>query len=109
MMFQLAVNATMPVDKGGWDGDVVIIETENTFRPEMIRDCQRPRHLTPWKRCKQIHVARAFNSSHQMLLVEKAADMAVKTPIKLLFVDSLTARFRSEYVGRGTLAERRAY
>ena len=55
---------------------------------------------------QKIHVARAFNSSHQMLLVEKAAEMAVKTPIRLLIVDSLTAHFRSEYVGRGTLAER---
>ena len=106
MMFQLAVNATMPIDRGGLDGDVVIIDTENTFRPERIVQISNAQGVDPMETLQRIHVARAFNSSHQMLLVEKAADMAVKTPIRLLIVDSLTAHFRSEYVGRGTLAER---
>lgn len=106
MMFQLAVNATMPTEKGGLDGDVVIIDTENTFRPERIVQIANAQGIDPMETLQRIHVARAFNSSHQMLLVEKAAEMAVKTPIKLLIVDSLTAHFRSEYVGRGTLAER---
>ena len=34
--FQLAVNATLPEDRGGLDSDVIIIDTENTFRPERI-------------------------------------------------------------------------
>ena len=106
MMFQLAVNATMPLEKGGLDGDVVIIDTENTFRPERIVQIAEAQGVDPMETLQKIHVARAFNSSHQMLLVEKAAEMAVKTPVKLLIVDSLTAHFRSEYVGRGTLAER---
>jgi DNA repair protein RadA len=106
MMFQLAVNATMPIEKGGLDGDVVIIDTENTFRPERIVQIANAQGVDPMETLQKIHVARAFNSSHQMLLVEKAAEMAAKTPVKLLIVDSLTAHFRSEYVGRGTLAER---
>jgi DNA repair protein RadA len=106
MMFQLAVNATMPTEKGGLDGDVVIIDTENTFRPERIVQIANAQGVDPMDTLQKIHVARAFNSSHQMLLVEKAAEMAVKTPVRLLIVDSLTAHFRSEYVGRGTLAER---
>jgi len=51
-------------------------------------------------------VARAFNSSHQMLLVDKAMEMAKDIPIRLMIVDSLTAHFRAEYMGRGALAER---
>jgi DNA repair protein RadA len=44
-------------------------------------------------------------------LVEKASELAEKLkdtdkPIRLLIVDSLTAYFRAEYVGRGTLADR---
>jgi len=104
--FQLAVNATMPKDKGGLDGDVVIIDTENTFRPERIVQMANAHGLDPDAVLKRIHVARAYNSSHQMLLVEKAADVGKIHPIRLLIVDSLTAHFRAEFVGRGTLAER---
>ena len=59
----------------------------------------------------RIHVAKAFNSNHQILLAEKARDMAddledTEFPVGLLAVDSLTAHFRAEYVGRGNLANR---
>lgn len=104
--FQLAVNATLPVEKGGLDGDVVIIDTENTFRPERIVQMATAADADPEEVLKRIHVARAYNSSHQMLLVEKAVDVAKIHPVRLMIVDSLTAHFRAEFVGRGTLAER---
>lgn len=104
--FQLAVNATLPPEKGGLDGDVVIIDTENTFRPERIVQMANARDVDPEEVLKRIHVARAYNSSHQMLLVEKAAEISKKNPVRLMIVDSLTAHFRAEFVGRGTLAER---
>ncbi len=104
--FQLAVNATLPKEKGGLDGDVVIIDTENTFRPERIVQMANGMGADPEEVLKRIHVARAYNSSHQMLLVEKAAEVSKLHPVRLLIVDSLTAHFRAEFVGRGTLAER---
>src|SRR5947199_95695 len=55
---------------------------------------------------KKIHIARAFNSHHQMLLVEKAQELTQDFPIRLIVIDSLTAHFRAEYIGRGVLAER---
>ena len=59
----------------------------------------------------RIHVAKAFNSDHQILLAEKAQEIAGEYedddyPVRLLCVDSLTAHFRAEYVGRGELADR---
>jgi DNA repair protein RadA len=59
----------------------------------------------------KIHVAKAFNSNHQILLAEKAKEVANEHqdgewPVRLLSVDSLTAHFRAEYVGRGELADR---
>ena len=41
LCFQLAVNATLPEDQGGLDSEVVIIDTENTFRPERIEQMAR--------------------------------------------------------------------
>ncbi len=106
VMHQLAVNATLPLDKMGLDGHVLFIDTENTFRPERIVQMSKHLELDPTEVLKKIHVARAYNSSHQILLVEKAYELTEKFPVRMLIVDSLTAHFRAEYTGRGTLAER---
>ena len=106
VMHQLAVTTTLPLEKNGLNGDVLFIDTENTFRPERIVQMAKHLDLDPTEVLKKIHVARAYNSSHQILLVEKANELTSKFPVKLLIVDSLTAHFRAEYAGRGTLAER---
>ncbi len=87
---------------------VVYIDTENTFRPERIRQFAEGQNLDPDEVLKKIKVARAYNSDHQMLLAEKVEDLIKKQglKVKLVIVDSLTSHFRAEFVGRGTLAER---
>ncbi len=107
----LAVMVQKPPEEGGLGGSVIWIDTENTFRPERIKQIAENRGLDPEETLKNIYVARAFNSNHQMLLVEKAEEIIKEKaesdrPVKLLVVDSLMAHFRAEYVGRGTLAER---
>ena len=106
MAHQLAVNVTRGEDEGGLDGDTVWIDTESTFRPERVRQMAEALELDPEAILKRIHVARAFNSHHQMLLMEKANEMTKDYPIRLVVIDSLTAHFRAEYIGRGVLAER---
>jgi len=90
------------------DASVVFIDTENTFRPERIQQIAKAAGLNPSETLKRIFVARAYNSDHQMLLAEKVEDIIKKDgkSVKLVVVDSLTAHFRAEFVGRGTLAER---
>jgi DNA repair protein RadA len=87
---------------------VVYIDTENTFRPERIIQLAEAEGMDPNEVLKNIKVARAFNSDHQMLLGEKVEDLIKKQGmnVKLVVVDSLTAHFRAEYIGRGTLADR---
>jgi DNA repair protein RadA len=107
MCFQLAVNATMPEEKGGLDGHVIVIDTENTFRPKRIDQIAKAQGLDIDEVNEKIHVARAFNAAHQMLLLEeKAAELAKEVPVRLVIVDSLVAHFRAEYIGRGNLGER---
>ncbi len=103
---QLAVNVTRGEDEGGLDGDTVWIDTESTFRPERVRQMAEALDLDPEAILKRIHVARAFNSHHQMLLMEKANEMTKDFRVRLVVIDSLTAHFRAEYIGRGVLAER---
>lgn len=104
--FQLCVNAQLPKEKGGLGGSVAFIDTESTFRPERIAQMAEAAGLRPEDVLKNIHVARALNSDHQMLLVEKLEPLIKEKNIRLVVVDSLTAAFRSDYVGRGELAER---
>ena len=108
---QLAVTVQFPQEKGGLNGSVIIVDTENTFRPERIKDMAEGAELDYEDVLKNIHVARAYNSNHQILLVERAKELAdelvdTEKPVRLLIIDSATAHFRSEYVGRGTLADR---
>ena len=108
---QLAVNVQLPPERGGLNGSAIMIDTENTFRPERIKDMAEAAELDYEEVLKNIHVARAYNSNHQILLVEKAGELAdelkdTEKPVRLLIIDSATAHFRSEYVGRGTLADR---
>ncbi|MEM3341807.1 MAG: DNA repair and recombination protein RadA [Thermoplasmata archaeon] len=103
---QVAVNVCLPPEQGGLNGHSIIIDTENTFRPERIIQMAEAKGLKPEEVLSKIHVARAYNSDHQVFLVEKAKELAEKYPVKLLVVDSLMAHFRAEYVGRGTLSER---
>jgi len=100
----LAVNSLKEDSKN----HVVFVDTENTFRPERIQQLCAAVGLDADDALSRIMVARAYNSDHQMLLVEKADTIITeqKKKVKLVIVDSLTSHFRAEFIGRGTLAER---
>jgi DNA repair protein RadA len=103
----LAVNVQLPFEKGGVNGKCVFIDTEGTFRPARIKQIAESLGANSEKVLKNIFVARAFNSDHQILLLEKVSEMIKKgEPIKLMIIDSLTAHFRAEFSGRGQLADR---
>ncbi len=103
---QLCVSVQLPPEQGGLGGKAVYIDTENTFRPERISQMATAAGADPQQILDGIYVARAHTTDHQMLLAEKAAEIAKNDGVKLLVIDSLTALFRTEYCGRGALAER---
>jgi DNA repair protein RadA len=104
----LAVNAQLPKDQGGANGKAVYIDTEGTFRPDRIKQMAEALGANSDKVLKNILVARAFNSDHQILLLDKITELIKEQeePIKLVIIDSLTAHFRAEFAGRGQLADR---
>lgn len=103
----LAVHVQLPKEQGGANGKAVFIDTEGTFRPERIKQIAEGIGANPDKVLKNILVARAFNSDHQMLLLDRIGELIKEgEPIKLMIIDSLTAHFRAEFSGRGQLADR---
>ena len=104
---EIDVTVQLPPDKGGLDGECVFIDTENTFRPERIEQIAEGFQLDVEEVLGKIHIARAFNSSHQMLMADKVNELVQSgVNIRLVIVDSVTAHFRAEYVGRESLAIR---
>ena len=73
---QLAVNAIRPLEEGGLNGEVFYIDTEDTFRPERIAQMAEAVGIVPGDALERIHVARAYNSAHQILLVDEIKRMA---------------------------------
>ena len=106
LAFQLAVNVQKSKEEGGLDSGCVFVDTENTFRPERIEEIAESEGSDPDEILDNIFVARAYNSDHQMVLVNEADDILKEKDIGLLVVDSLTGQFRADYTGRGDLAER---
>lgn len=106
----LAVRVQLPKDQGGSEGSVIFLDGESTFRPERIMQMATGAGLDTDETLKNIKVARAFNSDHQMLLAEKSEDIIKEgindKPVRLLIVDSLTSHFRADFSGRGQLADR---
>jgi DNA repair protein RadA len=103
---QLCVNVQLPPERGGLNGAALYVDTENTFRLERIVQMSKFLGLDPETVVKNIIYAEAYTSDHQMFLLENADEIIKKNNIKLLIVDSLTAHFRSEYLGREMLASR---
>lgn len=106
LAFQLAVNVQLPKEKGGLGRKCLFLDAEATFRPQRIAQMAKAVGLDPEQALKNIVVARAINSDHQMLLIEKAEELIQKENIGLIVIDSITSNFRADYIGRGALADR---
>ncbi len=104
--FQLSVDVQLKKEDGGLAGGVLFIDTEGTFRPERIESIAKAKGIDPKTALENIIVVRAMTTNQQLLTVERADKLIEEHNIKLIVVDSLTALFRSEFVGRGALGER---
>ncbi len=102
----LCVTVQKSKEEGGLEGGVLYIDSENTFRPERIVSIAKANGMDPERVLDNIVVARAYNSAHQVLILEEAGNIIRESNIKLMVADSAVGLFRSEYLGRGTLSER---
>jgi|EP00945_MAST-04E_sp_MAST-4E-sp1_P006319 DNA repair protein RAD51 len=102
----LCVTAQLPVDQGGGEGKALYIDTEGCFRPEKLKKIAERFGMNPDDVLDNVAYARAYNSEHQMELLKHAAAMMSESRYALLVIDSATALFRTDFTGRGELAER---
>jgi transcription termination factor NusA len=104
----ISVTVQLPEKKGGVNGAVAYIDTENTFSKEKIKRIAKRFDLNPKDVLSKIYHARIYSSDHQSQMIQKAETLCKTRGVRLIIVDSLMALLRAEYVGIGHLAPRQA-
>jgi DNA repair protein RAD51 len=104
----LCVKCQLPIDNGGAEGKALYIDTEGTFRPERLVEIGEKYSMSAESVLANVVYARAYNSEHQQRLLAEASAIlgAEGSRFALVVVDSATALFRTDYQGRGELADR---
>eukprot|EP01040_Poterioochromonas_malhamensis_P002949 gene2949-3136_t len=105
----LCVTAQRPLDQGGAEGRVIYVDTEGTFRPQKLVAIAERFRMNPEEVLDNIICARAHNSEQQLELLADAAALMSDSRYALLIVDSATALYRTDYMGRGELSERQMH
>lgn len=105
----LAVTCQLPFDMGGGEGKCLFIDTEGTFRPVRLLAVANRFGLNGEEVLDNVAYARAYNSDHQLQLLNQAAAMMTETRFSLLVVDSATSLYRTDYAGRGELSARQTH
>ena len=104
----ISVTVQLPESRGGLNGSVAYIDTENTFSKEKIKRIAKRFELNPQEVLSKIYHARIYSSDHQSQMIQKAETICKTRGARLLVIDSLMALLRTEYVGIGKLAPRQA-
>ncbi|PIK53928.1 putative meiotic recombination protein DMC1/LIM15-like [Apostichopus japonicus] len=104
----LCVTTQLPGANDYPGGKIIFIDTENTFRPDRLRDIADRFNLDHNAMLDNVLYARAYTSEHQLELLDYAAAKFHEEAgvFKLLIIDSIMALFRVDYSGRGELADR---
>ncbi|GAM88460.1 hypothetical protein ANO11243_064930 [Dothideomycetidae sp. 11243] len=105
----LAVTCQLPFDMGGGEGKCLYIDTEGTFRPVRLLAVAGRYGLSGEEVLDNVAYARAYNSDHQLQLLNQAAQMMTETRFSLLIVDSATSLYRTDFAGRGELSSRQTH
>lgn len=102
----LAVRAQLPLEQGGLEGRVLWLDSEASFKTNIIRANAIRWGLDPDVVLGSINVAPMALSSQIEDTFEQIQLLLAEGEFKMLVIDSLTGLFRAEYRGIGTLATR---
>ncbi|KXH77155.1 MAG: hypothetical protein AM326_05665 [Candidatus Thorarchaeota archaeon SMTZ-45] len=102
----LAVRAQLSIEKGGLEGRVLWLDSESSFKTNIIRANAIRWGLDPDVALGNINVAPMALSSQIEDTFEQIQLLLAEGEFKMLVIDSLTGLFRAEYRGIGTLATR---
>ena len=83
------------VTSGGGEGKALYIDTEGTFRPERLSEIAVRYGLKPEDVLDNVSYAKAYNSDHQMTLLEQAAALMIDQRVHARARTRVPARARA--------------
>ena len=104
----MCVTSQLPLEVGGGNGKVVVIDTEGAFRLERLKPIAEHYGLDPQAVLENVVYCRVYNTDTQIktINIDLTALLKESGPFRLIIVDSTTSLFRVDFQGRGELAER---
>ncbi|XP_015910807.1 meiotic recombination protein DMC1/LIM15 homolog isoform X1 [Parasteatoda tepidariorum] len=104
----LCVTCQLPGGNNYTGGKAMFVDTENTFRPDRLKQIADRFNLDHEAVLSNVLYVRAFTSEHQMEILDLVALKFHEEGgvYKLLVIDSIMALFRVDFSGRGELADR---
>ena len=109
LCFTLSVMVQQPTAKGGLDGKVIYIDTENKFDPKRVYEIAQIRGFDTENILKNIIVVNTVSSTQQEKAMEDMPHIAERdSKIRLVIVDSIINHYRQEFSGRENLSERQS-
>ena len=87
-------------------GNIIFIDSENTFRADRIHQIAEQRGLDPLPILEKIFHCKVYSSEHLESIVNDLGKSIEQYNAKLVIIDSIISLHRAEFSGRGTLADR---
>ncbi|MCS7139716.1 MAG: AAA family ATPase [Candidatus Nezhaarchaeota archaeon] len=109
LCLQLSVTVQLSVNRGGLDGKCYFMDAEGTFHADRVKVVAERFGLDSREALNCIYVIDVMNTDHLLHVVMSDLVKAIEeSNVKLVVVDSLMSRFRTEYSGRESLALRQS-
>ncbi len=103
----LCVAASKLIENPDGDaGNIIFIDSENTFRANRIHQIAEQRGLDPLPILEKIFHCQVYSSEHLESIIDDLDKSIEQYNAKIVIIDSIISLHRAEFSGRGTLAER---
>jgi DNA repair protein RadA len=100
----LCVAATKLIENDS--GNVIFIDSENTFRANRVHQIAEQRGLDPLPILEKIFHCKVYSSEHLESVIDDLDKSIEQYNAKIVIIDSIISLHRAEFSGWGTLAER---
>jgi DNA repair protein RadA len=87
-------------------GNIIFIDSENTFRAPRVHQIAEQRGLDPLPILEKIFHCTVYSSEHLESVIDDLDKSIEQYNAKIVIIDSIISLHRAEFSGRGTLAER---
>jgi DNA repair protein RadA len=93
-------------DKHSATGNIIFIDSENTFRADRVHQIAEQRGLNPLPILEKIYHCTVYSSEHLESVINDLDKSIEQYNAKIVIIDSIISLHRAEFSGRGTLVER---